>query len=1496
MNYTQQYYDIIKNNDLSSKLKLYNQSIKDDLELRKLYVSNRNDQKVSQNDAGLFSVYNNYDIFKVLPLSDEEKAQSVIMTRDMEKMQVGSSAISTHDEFLSNFDIFTEGVLECMDWSNLFLAGGSVLAMISKLPENVKTDEQKRHYYHKIKYNKSDLDLYIYGLDEYAANKKMYQVYENIKKVLPCDCICVRSSRAISIVSQYPYRHIQIVLRLFKSPAEVLHSFDVDSCSVGFDGRNVWCTRRAHYAITNKRNIIDMSRRSLAYEYRLKKYNERGYGVVVPNFDPSKVNYRIFSKSPAQVTGLARLLILENIDDSAKHNLYRDVLNMHQITMYKNLTLNSKYEASDYSLVFLPWGEGWNCTKIKAHLNKKNSILNETYNKYKATYTYVDEDEEYNNVRKEVEDFAFVDDDDEEEKPIKKVSNIKKKSNVNIHENDDLDDNQELVKPEYKGLDKLPQYVCFVGTIYQVVKDNGIKKPQFHNPLQEKFYINKFVCDRLKWFTTFDAETTVLGSFTTISETNADEWYNDAYGSIGTDVLCEYICNHNITEVHKLLEATKNNGIEGSLDVLVNSRDVTNRNPLHLAITLNQLDTCQLLLEYGANPMNTSKLYKNALHTAYACGNLDIIKLLLQVGPTYPDFNTNKQDSYGLTPIMYTIMYGHTECFKYLYENTVKIDTTLIWIFKLDKSKSYRALEMCLLYKRYDIARYLLDKGYDIHDYYLQDSKVLKNKRKSKNHIMQQAILNWDITFIGLLLERNGYDTYKKYMNHESALINKIKKTKKENQLKYIIDMVCYLCELNKSENLLVDLLIHFASRNCMNHLEYLLDTKKVSINCSTSNTTVLDYVLNNINKLYINKIKLELENKESILYANMQNELTKETYAVSNNREAALMSTGDSNSWLIKDIPDIESEEKSLDKVIKTLDKLETLKNYLVTRGARTYNDINNITITSETKFETTLTTKFTRPVVVVEFRDLDKKVMYRTDKYIKLFTAIKENDLETIKNLTINTSRDNAIHLCVYDQNNYDPLYLALEYNTDLLSELINIMDMQKIKKKEKKNKKKVFINKKKLYMNNKKLGKNQIEEAEESDEEIVLYEEEQLDESNLNAITNYGLDDMLNRTDLLNTFLIKDSSYQKLEVLLKLNHKLINNRLYNNIVTYLRKLCKAPIRNEDILSLQLIIKHYSTLLNNSKEYKYNLPNTLLYELIIASNSVELLKFFANDCKQFWVCETIHYPFEHMHDILFEFARKSISQEDNYEQLLNEIMSIDNNCYKVKIDNQLPIMVSLNADNFLALFNAYYKNNENEVYKLLTERYNDGTTVMHRITSFYKSHVLTTVMSEIKDTTQYRQLLNVQTKDKLQTPLMLAIKSLDIQMANNLIILGADQNITDIFGNTALHYAMYYNLYPVIKELTIHSKENHFRMTPQDYILNKMRSSVHHARNDKISKAIKPIELYYIIGIYNDFILGKQLPREFTSDDNIKQVNDYIMSKIKGISNGEIPESLKL
>jgi hypothetical protein len=42
----------------------------------------------------------------------------------------------------------------------------------------------------------------------------------------------VRTGNAVTVLAGFPHRHVQIVLRIYKSPAEVLMGFDIDSYAI----------------------------------------------------------------------------------------------------------------------------------------------------------------------------------------------------------------------------------------------------------------------------------------------------------------------------------------------------------------------------------------------------------------------------------------------------------------------------------------------------------------------------------------------------------------------------------------------------------------------------------------------------------------------------------------------------------------------------------------------------------------------------------------------------------------------------------------------------------------------------------------------------------------------------------------------------------------------------------------------------------------------------------------------------------------------------------------------------------------------------------------------------------------------------------------------------------------------------------------------------------------------------------------------------------------
>lgn len=93
-----------------------------------------------------------------------------------------------------------------------------------------------------------------------------------------------------NVLAQYPYRSIQIVLRLYTSPAEILAGFDVDVACYAYDGDRVWANPRAIVSMMRQSNTVDMTRRSPSYEVRLAKYSSRGFEVYIPGLKRSEVD------------------------------------------------------------------------------------------------------------------------------------------------------------------------------------------------------------------------------------------------------------------------------------------------------------------------------------------------------------------------------------------------------------------------------------------------------------------------------------------------------------------------------------------------------------------------------------------------------------------------------------------------------------------------------------------------------------------------------------------------------------------------------------------------------------------------------------------------------------------------------------------------------------------------------------------------------------------------------------------------------------------------------------------------------------------------------------------------------------------------------------------------------------------------------------------------------------------------------------------------------
>ncbi|KAG2370703.1 hypothetical protein C9374_014314 [Naegleria lovaniensis] len=279
--------------------------------------------------------------------------------------------VTCREEFIYNFNLFTKNLLNGLDYSNVCLAGGSVLCTMLRAPTNQKICEHKvmphrafsyrdlefekldtkiksspmykddklddpnenmAFYYErfnsKYSYRTSDVDMFLYGLNEEQALEKIKHIIEVIKKNTKDDQVfLIRSGQSITIRTSNSIRAFQIILRLYSSIEEVLCGFDVDSCCFAFDGVNVLTTPRGRRSIIYRYNMVDTSRQSYTYEKRLYKYACRGFRIYVPNYNrnyvkregllhPLQEKYylkaqRIPNPSAENCRGLAYLLLQE---------------------------------------------------------------------------------------------------------------------------------------------------------------------------------------------------------------------------------------------------------------------------------------------------------------------------------------------------------------------------------------------------------------------------------------------------------------------------------------------------------------------------------------------------------------------------------------------------------------------------------------------------------------------------------------------------------------------------------------------------------------------------------------------------------------------------------------------------------------------------------------------------------------------------------------------------------------------------------------------------------------------------------------------------------------------------------------------------------------------------------------------------------------------------------------------------------------------------------
>ncbi|KAH9022591.1 hypothetical protein EDB84DRAFT_1564938 [Lactarius hengduanensis] len=555
-------------------------SLDDEAELRKLFATDKGNTRLRDIHVGLADVFAApSDIrttrARVVKDDADRDAQHIMALPNSLRREEGFPAmVENLEAFKKNWSIFTENSLsQLADWSNVIAAGGSVQACLMPLPKAATGSKRAmRKYFHEKAFPSSDVDLFLYGLTIEEAERKIITIYEAVRDSVPWDVTCVRTKHTVSIHSQYPYRSIQIVLRLYSSPAEVLTGFDVDAACCAYDGDRVWANPRAVVSMMRQSNTVDMTRRSPSYEVRLAKYSSRGFEVYVPGLKRNEIDPTIYERAVGRVQGLARLLAIEKLATPEARSQYqyrRSLLrgrpvNGQSAYIRRGHRYNSDLKAdavfsglemSDYDIVNLhfPYGPGWDARRIEKLIYKTDFGANSPYNP--------------------------------------------KNKNRRLH-----------------------RHSAFFGTVEECIEDccelcPEPKNEEEHNLQDEED--KSYVRGRITFIEEDPGRQSISGSFNPIDE---GEWSETAYVQ-ATAKFFGAISKNDALAVKQMIKDGED---------LTNRRDHVGRTPLHVAILSNSVEVGCVLIDGGARM--TARLVggRTSLHLAAQMGRVSLVKKMLE--------------------------------------------------------------------------------------------------------------------------------------------------------------------------------------------------------------------------------------------------------------------------------------------------------------------------------------------------------------------------------------------------------------------------------------------------------------------------------------------------------------------------------------------------------------------------------------------------------------------------------------------------------------------------------------------------------------------------------------------------------------------------------------------------------------------------------------------------------------------------------------------------
>ena len=166
----------------------------------------------------------------------------------------------------------------------------------------------------------SDIDIFTCNKDASEAWIKDYVMdRDNVNYVVTTgNSVSYKNS-----VRELGWKSIQLILREYTCPSEIIHGFDIGSCSILYDPNvgNVLTTYKGKYCINEKVNWFEPDRSSPTYAYRLAKYHIRGFDIMLPSSEGLMTDITDLQSSISSCRTFADISYEVDIDEDRRKKL-----------------------------------------------------------------------------------------------------------------------------------------------------------------------------------------------------------------------------------------------------------------------------------------------------------------------------------------------------------------------------------------------------------------------------------------------------------------------------------------------------------------------------------------------------------------------------------------------------------------------------------------------------------------------------------------------------------------------------------------------------------------------------------------------------------------------------------------------------------------------------------------------------------------------------------------------------------------------------------------------------------------------------------------------------------------------------------------------------------------------------------------------------------------------------------------------------------------------